>query len=122
MWSITQLRSILGSPPPCAVAAEFGCAPGFPSVFLDAGPDLHAETASNARPAAARTPRLRNALQSVENVISILLISILRHKRRSLFADVRKLTHFLSRHDCHYGFTLLEFQKNRKSSRMWYRV
>src|SRR6476620_12703882 len=73
MWSITQLRLIPASPPPCAVTAEFACVPDFPSVFFDAGPDLHAETASNASPAAARTPRLRNALLSVENVISILL-------------------------------------------------
>src|SRR3954463_2445377 len=72
MWSITQLRSIPAPPPPCAVA-EFGCAPGFPSVFFDAGPDLHAEAPSNVSPAAARTLRLRNALPSVKNVISILL-------------------------------------------------
>jgi hypothetical protein len=73
MWSITQLRLIPESPLPCAVAAEFGCAPDFPLAFFDAGPDLHAEIASNAITAAGRTPRLRNALLSVENAILFLL-------------------------------------------------
>src|SRR5260370_32036591 len=74
MWSITQLRSIRGSPLPRAVAAESGCAPDFSSAFFDGGQERNAETASNASPAAARTPRFRSAaLQSAQNAISILL-------------------------------------------------
>src|SRR5260370_23523864 len=65
----------MGGPPvPRAVPSASGCAQGFSRVFFEGGPERKGEPASNASPAAARTPRFRSAaLQSAQNAISILL-------------------------------------------------
>src|SRR6476620_1233205 len=98
MWSITQLRSMPGSALPRTVAAEPGCAPDFSSAFFDAGPDLHAVAASNASPAAARTPRLRSAaLQFALNAISILLIEIRSWVTEAAATCCLWIMHFITR-------------------------
>jgi hypothetical protein len=54
---------------------------------------LHAETAANIRTAAARTPRLRNTLKSVETAIWVLL-AIFRPTQRRLFTDATETNAF----------------------------